>query len=349
MNTSNDPVDQDRRRLLGTATLGIAAASASGLFTSQAGATTEDDNSIRPFRVEAREAALDDLRRRIAATRWPDQETVRRSAPGRAARDDAGSSPATGQPSTTGARPRRGSTRCRSYVTEIDGLDIHFIHVRSKHADALPLIVTHGWPGSVIEQLKIVGPLTDPTAHGGSAADAFDVVIPSLPGHGFSGKPTATGWDPIRIAQRLGRADAAPRLHAVRGAGRRLGERRHGADGAAGAAGLLGIHTNMPATVPDDIQTALAFGSPPPAGLSADERRAWDQLDFFYKHGLGYASEMNNRPQTLYGDRDSPVGLAAWMLDHDAAQPGADRARLRRPARGPDAATTSSTTSRSTG
>jgi pimeloyl-ACP methyl ester carboxylesterase len=204
------------------------------------------------------------------------------------------------------------------FITTIDGLDIHFIHVRSKHENALPLIVTHGWPGSVIEQLKIIDPLTNPTAHGGSASDAFHLVIPSLPGYGFSGKPTATGWDPVRIARAwVVLMD-------------RLGYKRFVAQGGDWGnsvveqmalqtpPGLLGIHTNMPATVPADIAKALQFGDPPPSSLSADERRAWDQLDFFYNNGLGYAQEMKNRPQTLYAIADSPVGLAAWMIDHDA-------------------------------
>jgi pimeloyl-ACP methyl ester carboxylesterase len=204
------------------------------------------------------------------------------------------------------------------FLTEIDGLNIHFIHVRSKHDGALPLIVTQGWPGSIIEQLKIVAPLTDPTAHGAAAEDAFHRVIPSLPGHGFSGKPSATGWDPIRIA----RAWIALM--------RRLGYDRYVAQGGDwGNAvteqmalqqppGLLGIHTNMPATVPDAIQQALNLGKPAPADLSADEQNAWNQLAFFDAHGLAYAQEMGNRPQTLYAIADSPVGLATWMLDHDA-------------------------------
>ena len=204
------------------------------------------------------------------------------------------------------------------FLTEIDGLDIHFIHVRSQHQDALPIIVTHGWPGSIIEQMKIVGPLTDPTAHGGRAEDAFHVVIPSLPGHGFSGKPAATGWDPIRIA----------RAWAV--LMERLGYTRYVAQGGDWGnavteqmalqqpAGLVGIHTNMPATLPDAVSTALQYAQPAPAGLSAEEQCAWEQLDYFWKHGLAYAQEMGNRPQTLYGIADSPVGLAAWMLDHDA-------------------------------
>ncbi|TIN72761.1 MAG: epoxide hydrolase, partial [Mesorhizobium sp.] len=199
----------------------------------------------------------------------------------------------------------------------IDGLDIHFIHVRSKHKDALPLIVTHGWPGSIIEQLKIIGPLTDPTAHGGSASDAFHLVIPSLPGYGFSGKPTAPGWTPTRIAKAW--AELMQRLGYTKyvAQGGDWGNAVAETMALQQPAGLLGIHTNMAATVPAEISKALAAGTPPPASLSADERRAWDQLDDFYKNGLGYAIEMNNRPQTLYGIADSPVGLAAWMLDHD--------------------------------
>ncbi len=205
------------------------------------------------------------------------------------------------------------------FVTEIDGLDIHFIHVRSRQENALPVIVTHGWPGSIIEQLKIIGPLTNPTAHGGTASDAFDIVIPSLPGYGFSSKPTTTGWDPARTA----RAWVALM--------KRLGYTRYVAQGGdwgnavteqmalLAPPELLGIHTNMPATVPDNIAEVLKLGGPAPAGLSADEKHAVDQLDYFYKHGLGYALEMANRPQTLYGIEDSPVGLAAWMLDHDAS------------------------------
>ena len=223
------------------------------------------------------------------------------------------------------------------FVTEIDGLDIHFIHVRSKHENALPMIVTHGWPGSIIEQMKIIDPLTDPTAHGGTAADAFHLVIPSLPGYGFSGKPTAPGWNPVSIAkawatlmQRLGYTQYVAQ-------GGDWGNAVSEVMALQQPPGLLGIHTNMAATVPADVSKALAFREAPPAGLTAEERHAWDQLDFFYKKGLGYAIEMSNRPQTLYGIVDSPVGLAAWMIDHDDAQREDDRPRLRRPDRGPDA------------
>jgi pimeloyl-ACP methyl ester carboxylesterase len=275
------------------------------------------DDAIRPFTFRASDAALADLRRRIVATKWPSRELVTDASQGV-------------QLSTLRQLARYWGTdydwrkfearlnALPQYKTTIDGVDIHFIHVRSKHADALPVIVTHGWPGSIIEQLKIIEPLTNPTAHGGGAADAFDVVIPSLPGYGFSGSPTTLGWDPVRIA----------RAWIV--LMKRLGYTRYVAQGGdwgnavteqmalLAPPELVGIHTNMPATIPDDIAKALQSGGPAPAGLSAEEKYAYDQLDFFYKKGLAYAQEMGNRPQTLYAIEDSPVGLAAWMLDHDA-------------------------------
>jgi pimeloyl-ACP methyl ester carboxylesterase len=276
----------------------------------------EGASAIRPFRINVPDEKLVDLRRRIAATQWPERETVSDSSQGV-------------QLTTIQNLARYWATEydwrkvearlnaLPQFITEIDGLDIHFIHVRSKHENALPMIVTHGWPGSIIEQMKIIGPLTDPTAHGGSASDAFHLVIPSLPGYGFSGKPTAPGWNPVSIA----RAWATLM--------QRLGYTRYVAQGGDwGNAvsevmalqqppGLLGIHTNMAATVPANISRALAFHEAPPADLTAEERNAWDQLVDFYGKGLGYALEMSNRPQTLYGIADSPVGLAAWMIDHD--------------------------------
>ncbi len=275
-----------------------------------------EDVSIRPYHINIPEESLVDLRGRIKAAKWPERETVTDESQGV-------------QLATMQKLARYWATdydwhKCEAklkalphFVTTIDGLDIHFIHVRSKHKKALPIIVTHGWPGSIIEQLKIIDPLTDPTAHGGSASDAFDIVIPSLPGYGFSGKPTAPGWEPVRIARAW--------IELMK----RLGYTRYVAQGGdwgnavtenmalLAPPGLLGIHTNMPAAVPADIGKALASGAPPP-GLSADERNAYEQLDFFYKKGLGYANEMSLRPQTLYGIADSPIGLAAWMLDHDA-------------------------------
>jgi pimeloyl-ACP methyl ester carboxylesterase len=276
-----------------------------------------EDGEIRPFTFRASEADLRDLRRRVAATKWPSRELVADASQGV-------------QAATMRELAREWSTdydwrkfearmnRLPQFMTTIDGLDIHFIHIRSKHPNALPVIVTHGWPGSFIEQLKIIDPLTDPTAHGGSASDAFDVVIPSLPGHGFSGKPGTLGWDPIRIArawivlmQRLGYS-----RYVAQGGdwGNAITEQM----ALLAPAGLIGIHTNMPATIPDRIAKALESGRPTPSGLSADERYAYEQLDSFYKHGLAYAQEMSKRPQTLYAIEDSPIGLAAWMLDHDA-------------------------------
>jgi pimeloyl-ACP methyl ester carboxylesterase len=273
-------------------------------------------DTIRPFQVDVPQAALDDLRRRIADTRWPDREID----PSQGVRLETIQALARYWATEYDWRSFEGRfAALPHFITKIDGVDIHFIHVRSKHDDALPLIVTHGWPGSTVEQLKIIEPLTNPTAHDTSTADAFHLVIPSLPGHGFSGKPTVTGWDPIRIA----------RAWVV--LMKRLGYERFVAQGGDwGNAvteqmallkppGLLGIHTNMPATVPAAVSMALATGGPKPAGLSADEDRAYDILDHFFKTGVGYAGEMANRPQTLYAIEDSPVGLAAWMLDHDVA------------------------------
>jgi pimeloyl-ACP methyl ester carboxylesterase len=276
------------------------------------------DRSIRPFKFEAPQAALDDLRWRIAATKWPLRETVTDASQGVQLATMRELAVYWGSKHDW-RKVEANLNAWPQFITEIDGLDIHFIHVRSKHANALPMIITHGWPGSVIEQLKIIDPLTNPTAHSGMALDAFDLVIPSLPGHGFSGKPTTTGWDPQRIARTWGLLM------------KRLGYTRYVAQGGDWGnavteqmalqqpAGLIGIHTNMPATVPDDIAMELASGGPAPSGLSTDEKRAYDQLDSFYKHGLGYAQEMAGRPQTLYALEDSPIGLAAWMIDHDAA------------------------------
>jgi pimeloyl-ACP methyl ester carboxylesterase len=274
------------------------------------------DTAVRPFQVSVPETELAELRSRIRATRWPERETV--------------ADPSQGVQLGTMRRladywaNEYDWRRCEAalnahpqFLTEIDGLDIHFIHVRSKHEDALPMIVTHGWPGSVIEQMKIIDPLTNPTAHGASATDAFHLVIPSLPGHGFSGKPAAPGWDPVRIAR------AWTTLM------KRLGYTRFVAQGGdwgdaiseqmalQAPPELLGIHTNMAATVPPEIARALKYGEPAPVGLSPEESHAFEALDDFFKHGVGYANEMANRPQTLYAIADSPIGLAGWILDHD--------------------------------
>ncbi len=272
---------------------------------------------IRPFTIETPEADLEELRDRLAATRWPEKETVKDQSQGVSLK--------TAQQLASYWQSDYDWRKCEAklnalpqFSTDIDGLDIHFIHVRSKHDNAMPLIVTHGWPGSVIEQMKIIGPLTDPTAYGGSASDAFDVVIPSLPGYGYSGKPTEPGWGPehigrawVELMKRLGYSQFVA----------------HGGDwgamvtdvmGTQASPELLGIHLTWPFTVPPDIDAAVQTGSPLPSDLSSDEQHACEQLDFFYKHGVGYAQEMTNRPQTIYGIGDSPVGLATWLLDHDA-------------------------------
>jgi pimeloyl-ACP methyl ester carboxylesterase len=287
-------------------------------LTEVAPPTSGAKTDIRPFHPPAvPDAELTELRRRIKATRWPEPELVKDASQGvqfattqKLARYWANGYDWRRREATLNALPQ--------FITEIDGLDIHFIHVRSKHANALPIVITHGWPGSIIEQMKIIDPLTNPTANGGTEADAFHVVIPSLPGYGYSAKPTANGWEPMRIAR------AWTELM------KRLGYTKFVAQGGdwgnaisetmalQAPPELLAIHTNMPATVPPEISKALALGNPPPASLSVEERHAWDQLDFFYKKGLGYANEMGLRPQTLYGIADSPVGLAAWILDHDA-------------------------------
>jgi pimeloyl-ACP methyl ester carboxylesterase len=290
----------------------------SGVIMTGTSLSTEAQTSeaIRPFRVNVPENKLVDLKRRILATQWPEQELVKDETQG----VQFATMQALAKYWATDYDWRKVEARLNAlpqFITTIDGVDIHFIHVRSKYKNALPVIITHGWPGSIIEQMKIIGPLTDPVAYGGKEEDAFDVVIPSIPGHGFSGKPTELGWNPLRIAKTW--------IELMK----RLGYKKYVAQGGdwgnaisetmalIAPPELLGIHTNMAATVPADISKALASGGPMPAGLSADEQNAYKQLDFFYKKGLGYANEMGLRPQTLYGIADSPIGLAAWMLDHD--------------------------------
>jgi len=276
-----------------------------------------DDRSIRPFNVHIPQAALNDLRRRVAATRWPDHETV----PDRSQGAQLDKLQALVRYWGTDYDWRKVEKKLNAFpqfVTTIDGVDIHFIHVRSRHPNALPVIITHGWPGSVIEQLKIIGPLTDPTTHGGQAKDAFDVVIPSLPGYGFSGKPTGTGWDPEHIARAW--AELMKRLGYTRyvAQGGDWGTPISSAMARQAAAGLLGIHINLPATVPPEVAAVLPMGGPPPAGLSDKERAVFDALVASGKSGnLAYFTMMTARPQTVgYGATDSPAGLAAWVLVH---------------------------------
>ncbi|HET6998447.1 MAG TPA: alpha/beta fold hydrolase [Solirubrobacterales bacterium] len=272
------------------------------------------DAAIRPFTFDVSDQELTDLRNRIDATRWPDREVD----PSQGVQLE--TMQALAEYWATDYDWRKFEERFAAlphFITEIDGVDIHFIHVRSEDDDALPLIVTHGWPGSTVEQLKIIDPLTNPMSNGASAGDAFHLVIPSIPGYGFSGKPTETGWDPIRVArawivlmERLGYTE-----YVAQGGdwGNAVTEQM----ALLKPPGLLGIHTNMPATVQPDVSAAVQHGDPPPAGLSADEQKAFDVLVHFFATGVGYAQEMGNRPQTLYGVADSPVGLAAWMIDHD--------------------------------
>jgi pimeloyl-ACP methyl ester carboxylesterase len=314
---SNSASPSRRHLLAGSAALGAAS-----LLSTDLRAATGSDK-VRPFRINIPQEELVELRRRILVTRWPEKETVTDESQGvkletvqKLARYWA-----------TDYDWRKVEAKLNTmpqFITEIDELDIHFIHVHSKHENALPLIVTHGWPGSVIEQLKIIDPLINPTAYGASASDAFHVVIPSMPGYGFSGKPTSIGWGPERMAR------AWAELM------KRLGYTRYVAQGGDwGAfvvdqmalqtpAGLLAVHTNMPATVPADVDKALLAGEPPPSSLSAEERRAYEQLARTFKQ-VDYARFMGSRPQTLYGIADSPVGLAAWLLDHNDAdgQPAA--------------------------
>jgi pimeloyl-ACP methyl ester carboxylesterase len=298
--------------------LAAAITSVVAVQTSAAATAGQDSTAIRPFTVPVvPQAALDDLRRRIAATRWPEKETVTDASQGVQL--------ATMQKLASYWGKDYDWRKCEAklkalpnFITTIDGLDIHFIHVRSKNPNALPIIITHGWPGSIVEQLKIIDPLTNPTAHGGKAEDAFDVVIPSLPGYGFSGKPTTTGWDPAHIARawvvlmkRLGYTKFVAQ-------GGDWGAVVTELMGAQAPPELVGIHSNMPNVIPPEIDKAAFSGAPAPADLSADEKLAYERLSFVYAKGIGYGFQLGLRPQTMYGIADSPIGLAAYFLDHDA-------------------------------
>jgi pimeloyl-ACP methyl ester carboxylesterase len=308
---------QSRRQFIGTAASAVAAVAAFNLFAADSAAATATDGAIRPFRVNVPEHDLVDLRRRLAATRWPDPETV--------TDQSQGIQLAKLKPLIAywgkGYDWRKAEAKLNAlpqFMTEIDGLEIHFIHVRSKHPDALPLIITHGWPGSVFESLKVVGLLTDPTAHGGRAEDAFHLVIPSMPGYGFSGKPTTPGWGTDRIARTW--AELMRRLGYTRyvAQGGDWGSPVSNAMARQAPAGLLGIHINLPAVVPPEIAAAVAAGGLAPAGLSEKEHAAFEALSSAAKMGnRSYAVMMGSRPQTIgYALEDSPVGLAAWMLGH---------------------------------
>jgi pimeloyl-ACP methyl ester carboxylesterase len=328
-------VHLDRRRFCGTAAMAVAAGQLGMFGCARSNKTAENSSegsspmttvaqqsgsgmtAVRPFpKLNVPESELDDLRKRIKATRWPTKELV----PDQSQGVQLATTQALATYWADGYDWRKIEARLNAtpqFVTQIDGVDIQFIHVRSKHDNALPLVITHGWPGSIIEQMKVIGPLTDPTAHGASASDAFHLVIPSIPGYGYSAEPAALGWDPIRIAK------AWVVLM------QRLGYDKFVAQGGDWGAAVtqqlaivapeqvLGIHSNMPGTVPDDILAKAIANAPPPAGLGGDELNAYRQLADFYTHHLGYAVEMSNRPQTLYALLDSPIGLAAWILDHD--------------------------------
>jgi pimeloyl-ACP methyl ester carboxylesterase len=311
-----DVVNPERRKLLTTAAMGLAAAATANLLPMRPAPAAERD-AIRPFRIDVPEQDLADLRRRVLATRWPDHETVSDQSQGIRLKQLQELVRYWGT-SYDWRKIEAKVNALPQFMTEIDGIDIHFIHVRSGHAGALPVIITHGWPGSVFEQLKLIGPLTDPTAHGGRAEDAFDVVIPSLPGYGFSGKPTEPGWGVDRIARVW--AELMTRLGYTRyvAQGGDWGSPVSSAMARQAPAGLLGIHINLPAVVPPEIAKTLGEGAPAPAGLSEQEHAAFDALSMAAKKGdRSYGIMMGTRPQTIgYGLSDSPAGLAAWMLGH---------------------------------